>query len=306
MVLVSQNFVMPLTKQVQVAYLLQRLHHPSVSFVGPVGSFAHSAAVAHFANQRNFYPVGTLTDVFASVVAHQTAFGLVAFEDSQVGISKDAQLLLIASGLVVTAETVLERPFVLATSSASVPPADVTAVYMPASAEAGFGLIVDRVWSGAKVVQVASVDEAARCAQRLRGAVAVTTADAAKAADLHVLDTPVDLSAISKPPPALSVRFLVVGRSAQPPTGQDKTCLCVNVKHEVGSLLSALQVFKTHGVNMTCLESLQRSAAAGEFGFYMELDGHRDDRHVSDALAALRSTTQDVRCLGSFPVHRRS
>ncbi|RHY57520.1 hypothetical protein DYB38_001176, partial [Aphanomyces astaci] len=289
----------------QLAYLLQRLHHPSVSFVGPVGSFAHSAAVAHFANQRNFYPVGTLTDVFASVVAHQTAFGLVAFEDSQVGISKDAQLLLIASGLVVTAETVLERPFVLATSSASVPPADVTAVYMPASAEAGFGLIVDRIWSGAKVVQVASVDEAARCAQRLRGAVAVTTADAAKAADLHVLDTPVDLSAISKPPPALSVRFLVVGRSAQPPTGQDKTCLCVNVKHEVGSLLSALQVFKTHGVNMTCLESLQRSAAAGEFGFYMELDGHRDDRHVSDALAALRSTTQHVRCLGSFPVHHQ-
>ncbi|ETV80727.1 chorismate mutase, variant [Aphanomyces astaci] len=239
-----RNFVMPLTKQVQVAYLLQRLHHPSVSFVGPVGSFAHSAAVAHFANQRNFYPVGTLTDVFASVVAHQTAFGLVAFEDSQVGISKDAQLLLIASGLVVTAETVLQRPFVLATSSASVPPADVTAVYMPASAEAGFGLIVDRIWSGAKVVQVASVDEAARCAQRLRGAVAVTTADAAKAADLHVLDTPVDLSAISKPPPALSVRFLVVGRSVQPPTGNDKTCLCVNVKHEVGSLLSALQVFK--------------------------------------------------------------
>ncbi|RHY35344.1 hypothetical protein DYB32_000217 [Aphanomyces invadans] len=303
-----RNFVMPLTKQVQVTYLLQRLHHPSVAFIGPVGSFAHSAAVAHFGAsvaKRNFYPVATLNDVFASVVAHKTACGLVAFEDAQTGISKDAQLLLIASGLVVTAETVFERPFVLATSYAAVAPADVTVVYMPSSAEAGFGLIVDRMWSSAKVVQVASVDEAARSAQRLRGAIAITTADAANAADLHVLDPPLNLSTISKHPPALSVRFLVVGRAAQPPTGRDKTCLCVNVKHEVGSLLSALQVFKTHGVNMTCLESLQRGVTAGEYGFYMELDGHRDDLHVADALAALRSTTQDVRFLGSFPVHQQ-
>ncbi|KAF0709684.1 hypothetical protein As57867_005777, partial [Aphanomyces stellatus] len=298
------DFVMPLTKQVQVAYLLQRLRHPSVSFVGPVGSVAHSAALTHFgpSTQRNFEATASINDVFANVVANKTAYGVVAFEDSQTGIGKDAQLLLISSGLHICAETVFECQFVLASSS--VPPiADLTTVYMPALAEVGFGLLVERLWSSAKIVQVATVDEAARCAQRHPNTLAVTTASAASALGLHLVETPAT-SAINRPPPALSVRFLIVGRATGVPTGKDKSCLCLNVKHEVGGLLSALQVFKDHGVNMTCLESLQRSATS-DFGFYVEVDGHRDDGHVTAALEALRATTQDVRFLGSFPIHHR-
>ncbi|KAF0692428.1 Aste57867_16504 [Aphanomyces stellatus] len=174
---------------------------------------------------------------------------------------------------------------------------------MPALAEVGFGLLVERLWSSAKIVQVATVDEAARCAQRHPNTLAVTTASAASALGLHLVETPAT-SAINRPPPALSVRFLIVGRATGVPTGKDKSCLCLNVKHEVGGLLSALQVFKDHGVNMTCLESLQRSATS-DFGFYVEVDGHRDDGHVTAALEALRATTQDVRFLGSFPIHHR-
>ncbi|CAK4071876.1 unnamed protein product [Aphanomyces euteiches] len=299
-----RDFVMPLTKQVQVAYLLQRLHHPSVSFVGPVGSFAHAAAIAHFGaeTQRNMEPVASLSDVFASVVARQTAYGIVAFEDAQTGIAKEAQHLLISSGLQICAETVLERHLLFAGSPSSTG-GEIETIYVPVSADTAFGLIIDRVWSSAKVVQVASIDEAARCASHQPKSIALTTSDVAHAVGLVVVEPSVPLSTISRPPPALSVRFIVVGRSSSAATGKDKTCLCLNVKHEVGSLLSALQVFKDHGVNLTALESLQRNAVGGEFGFYVELDGHRNDTNVQAALEALRPTTQEVRFLGSFPVH---
>jgi prephenate dehydratase len=90
---------MPLTKKVQVAYLLQRLHHSSVSFVGPMGSLSHAAAISHFgpfAASHNFEAVPTIADVFSNIVANKTAYGVVAFEDAHAGIVKETQLLLIA------------------------------------------------------------------------------------------------------------------------------------------------------------------------------------------------------------------
>lgn len=47
-----RDFVMPLTKEVQVQYLLQRVAHPSIAVAGVEGSFCWMAAQAHFEARR--------------------------------------------------------------------------------------------------------------------------------------------------------------------------------------------------------------------------------------------------------------
>ncbi|OQS03709.1 chorismate mutase [Thraustotheca clavata] len=291
------NYVMPLTKEVQVAYLLQRLHHPSVSFVGPVGSLSYSAAINHFGDfaKRNFEAVASTADLFTNVGSNKTAYGVVAFEDALTGIVKDTQLRLLQSHLKIIAETVVVKPFIIARKESS---KEVSSIYLPASAEASFGNVIDRLWSTAKVIVVGSVDEASRRALEEENAIAITTDDAATAFELkHIVETP----SWTKPPPTTSVRFIIVGKACSSPTGKDKTCLSMSVKHEVGSLLSALQVFKDNGVNMTRLESIPRQGNPWDYDFFVELDGHHDDDKIKKALDQLKSHTTNVQDFGSFP-----
>ncbi|OQR83915.1 chorismate mutase [Achlya hypogyna] len=295
------NFVMPLTKEVQVAYLLQRLQHPSVAFVGPVGSLSYSAAVGHFGTFAipNFEAVATTADAFLSIAASKTAYGVVAFEDAQTGIFKETQLRLLQSQLKIVAETVVVKPYVVATSEPS-DASKISTVYLPASAETSFGTVIDRLWSTARVVIVGCVEEAARRASEEDAALAITTTDAATAFGLgHLVETPA--SSWSSAPPSTSVRFIVVGKACSSPTGRDKTCISMSVKHQVGSLLSALQVFKDNGVNMTRLESIPRQGNAWDYDFFVELDGHRDDAHITKAMAELALHTNHVQDFGSFP-----
>lgn len=127
---------MPLTKQVQVAYLLQRLEHPTICFVGPKGSTSYSAAKAHYgkANDNNFVCGDSISDVFSNVMANKAALGVVPLEDSTKGMIKHTQELLISSLVNVVSEIVVEQKFIVAAQSES--QADMTHLVTTASSEA--------------------------------------------------------------------------------------------------------------------------------------------------------------------------
>lgn len=86
---------MPLTKEVQVAYLLQRLHHPSIAYWE--NSHCLEASQMQFGgeNERNFEPQDSISKVFGAVMANQTALGIVPLEDSLTGMVKETQMQMI-------------------------------------------------------------------------------------------------------------------------------------------------------------------------------------------------------------------
>jgi prephenate dehydratase len=71
--------------------------------------------------------------------------------------------------------------------------------------------------------------------------------------------------------------------------------------------MSALNAFKTHGVNLQSIESLPAGsssvAADGSFRFqfFVELEGHPSDARVERALAELGLAADTIRVLGAFP-----
>ncbi|KAJ0410438.1 hypothetical protein P43SY_002770 [Pythium insidiosum] len=320
-----RDFVMPLTKEVQVMYLLQRLAHPSTSVAGVEGSFCWLAALAHFTGDANrwndaiaskdhFVARDSVSKVFGDVAANRAAFGVVPIEDSQLGMVKETQAQLLRSSLKVAAEVVLTKSFTFAAKSKDkVKQSDVTTVYVPGDTDGGLLTHVEQCWPTAQLVAVSNVTEAAQRASQSGDdgvEVAITTTGAARAHGLEIVESSNALATATWKPTqnvttgSNTLRFLVIAKRCPPSSGQDKSCLSMEIKHEVGSLLSALEVWKTHGVNLSCLESIYRQEGDG-YDFFLEIDGHFEDANVSAAVAKLCESVCVVKHLGSFPIAKR-
>ncbi|RLN90070.1 hypothetical protein BBJ28_00018380 [Nothophytophthora sp. Chile5] len=307
-----RDFVMPLTKEVQVAYLLQRVSHPSISVAGVEGSFCWLAAQAHFGGEMlqkdQFLQAESVSKVFHDVNANRTAFGVVPIEDSRLGMLKETQAQLLRSSLKVSAEIVLTRSFIFAAKDKRLEKSsDVTQVFCPTDTDARMLAHAEQSWPSAQMVSVANVSEAASRASKEAGTVAVTTSVAALAHGLDHVETSNALASASAALKAPAdggssfIRFVVVSKGCPAATGKDKSCLSMEIKHEVGSLLSALEVWKCHGINLTCLESIYRQEQGG-YDFFVEIVGHFDDDNVREAVEKLQSQVCEVKHLGSFPI----
>ncbi|KAE9016301.1 hypothetical protein PR003_g14032 [Phytophthora rubi] len=304
-----RDFVMPLTKDVQVQYLLQRVAHPSIAVVGVEGSFCWMAAQAHFGGEAlqkdQLLQAESISEVFYDVNANRTAYGVVPIEDSRLGMIKETQAQLMRSSLKVSAEIVLTRSFIFAAKDKQLGKgSDVTKVFCPTDTDARLLAQAEQSWPSAQVVSVPNVSEAASRAFNETSTVAVTTSVAAEAHNLEQVDTSNALASEGAVTESKSfIRFAVVSKGFPAATGKDKSCLSMEIKHEVGSLLSALDVWKNHGINLTCLESIYRQEQGG-YDFFVEIVGHFDDANVRQAVEELQSVCT-VKHLGSFPIAKR-
>lgn len=82
-----RDYLIPLTIDVEVEYLLHRLDKPVVAFLGPAYTFSHAAALQYFreTNDYQFMPVDSIVDVFHAVLTHKATYGVVPVENSTTG-----------------------------------------------------------------------------------------------------------------------------------------------------------------------------------------------------------------------------
>ena len=100
---------------------------------------------------------------------------------------------------------------------------------------------------------------------------------------------------------ANATRFLVLGRQCSPPTGDDRTSLMVSITHKVGALHHALAAFRRNRINLTKIESRPSKRRAWEYFFFIDCDGHAQDKKVARAIETLQDQCSFVKVLGSYP-----
>ena len=105
--------------------------------------------------------------------------------------------------------------------------------------------------------------------------------------------------------PGNLTRFVIL--SKQPaPQGLDspyKTSIVCTIAHDQpGSLLQILQEFAHRYVNLTKIESRPSKKGLGDYIFFIDVEGKKDDPQVAAAIKCLECKLQRVKLLGSYPV----
>jgi chorismate mutase/prephenate dehydratase len=144
-------------------------------------------------------------------------------------------------------------------------------------------------------VAVSSNAEAARRAAEEAGSAAVAGEMAAEHYGLAILASNIEDE------PNNTTRFLVLGDYQPKASGRDKTSLVLSAKNRAGAVYEMLTPFAKRGVSMTKFESRPSRVAVWEYLFFVDIEGHRDDRQVAEALDEVGGIAGYIKVLGSYP-----
>lgn len=264
----------------------------TIAYFGPEATFTHQAAIRRFGSSLNYTPHKTITDVFTEVAKGRADYGVVPIENSTEGVVTHTLDMFVDSGLKIVAQIVLPIQQCLIGNT---PVHDVKRVYSHPQAIAQCRQYIQTHLLHSEVVETSSTTRAAELAGREANTAAIASALAAERYGLKILEKDIQDSSSN------ATRFFVLGRQCSAPTDRDRTSLMLSIAHKVGALHKALAVFSKHKLNMTRIESRPNKRKAWEYFFFVDCDGHYDDKKVALALRQLQKVCNFVKVLGSYP-----
>ena len=286
--------VVRLFREIMSACLAQQ-EPLKVAFLGPEGTFTQTAVLNHFGHSVRALPLASIDEVFHEVEAANADFGVVPIENSTEGTVNHTLDRFLSSPLKICGEVELRiRQHLMGTMSAL---SRIARVCSHPQSLAQCREWLDEHLPGIEQVPVSSNAEGARRARDEQGTAAIAGDTAAEVYGLKVLAAEIEDRADN------TTRFLVLGRKLFSPSGEDRTTLLVSVLHTdaPGALYRLLEPLAKHRVSLTRIESRPSRRRKWDYVFFIDFEGHAQDKHIAAALAALKKRTSLCRILGSYP-----
>jgi len=274
-----------------------------LGFLGPRGTFSEEAARAYAgrlpaSTRVEFVPYRGIPELLTAAAQGALHAAVVPAENSIEGtVAVTLDTLVHDVDLPIVGEVVIpvRHHLLVRRGSESAP---VTTVVSHPQALAQCRRYLQSRWPGAAVQAAFSTAEAARLVGEsgAPGMAAIGNALCAQLYGLAVLDS--DIQDVAEN----ATRFFVAGRDEPAPTGRDKTSVVFAFAADrPGNLYRALGELAERGINMTKLESRPAKQMLGDYIFFADLEGHKEDALVAEALAGLARRCAYVRVLGSYP-----
>lgn len=270
-----------------------------VGYLGPDGTFSELAARRYrdrLEGEAELVALPSIYDVLAAVVRGEIDEGVVPLENFSEGSLGHVQDLLAHTflNLRVRGEVVLPVIHCLL-APPGVRLEQVTKVLSHPQALAQCREFLSRHLPGVELVETASTAAAASMVASARAPwAAIGHLETAEKYGLVVLARRINDFVHN------ATRFVVVGREDGPFSLHSKTSLILSLPHRPGALYKVLGEFASRGINLTRIESRPSRRQLGEYLFFIDFEGHRQDEAVKEALEAI-STQAEVRLLGSYP-----
>jgi len=265
-----------------------------VAFQGELGAYSEEAIIEHFGEKARPVPRPYLKDVFDAVENGEADLGLVPAENSLEGSIVRTFDLLLERGLKIQGETVLRVTHCLIANK-GVHLGDVKRVYSHPQALGQCRAYLD----GHGLEAVSWYDTAGSVkmikAEGLRDAAAIASARAAEVYDMVVFARELETDNENY------TRFFVIGDGVTGLTGDDKSTVAYSVHHRPGALLESLRTFASRSLNLTKIESRPIPGRPWEYTFFIDIEAHRDEPLMREALEELRESTNFIKILGSYP-----
>ncbi len=264
-----------------------------IGYLGPAGSFSHSAAMLKFGQSVEYEPIADIASIFGEVSKGHCDHGLAPVENSTGGGVIETLDALIDSDVKICAEVLMAIHHNLIGNCAL---DEVEKIYSKPEIFAQCRNWLSATFKDAQTVPVASSAKAAQMAKEEPHTAAIGSLAAAELYGLNVICE--NIEDISNN----VTRFLVISRQDTRKTGEDKTALLFSTAHKAGALVDVLSVFKKHKINLTNIESRPSKKRQREYYFFVDFLGHRTDEHVITGLEEAKQHCLQLSILGSFPV----
>ena len=265
-----------------------------VAYLGPEGTFTQEAALKHFGDSAISVPQAAIDEVFREVLSGSCNYGVVPVENSTEGVISHTLDSFMDSSLKICGEVELRihQHFMI---GASTKKDNITRVYSHSQSLAQCRQWLNANYPAIERVAVSSNAEAAKRVQGEWNSAAIAGDMASELYDLEKLWEKIEDR------PDNSTRFLIIGREEVPPSGDDRTSIVVSVRNKPGALGDILEPFRCHNVDMTRLESRPSRNSKWTYVFFIDLEGHINDKSVTEVLTELDSKVLELKVLGSYP-----
>ena len=269
-----------------------------VAFQGEIGAYSEEAAFQFFGSSIQIRPRETLEEVFKVVEEGGVGFGVVPVENSLEGSISRVYDLLLDSTLRVCGEIEL-RVIHCLIASPGAGLDTIKRVYSHPQALAqcrnflkhlNCELIPTYDTAGSvKMIKESGMPDSA----------AIAGARAAEIYGMKVIAQEIEDN------PNNFTRFFILAKEDSPPSGNDKTSIVFSAKDRPGAMHEALGEFARRKVNLTKLESRPTRQKPWQYNFYLDFEGHRQDKPAREALEGLERISIFVKVLGSYPKAKR-
>lgn len=289
----------------QQKILQEKLNHNTiatakVAFLGPKGSYSHSAArryaSAHF-EEMTESSCSTFKDVFEQVEKGVVDFGILPIENSSSGSINEVYDLLQKTNLHIIGELSLPIDHcVLAIADAKLEQIDTIYSHPQPFQQCSNFLEKSPHW---KIVYCDSTSSAMEMVVSLNkpNVAAMGNKDGGELYGLQVLEH--DFANQKEN----ITRFIVLARQPVDVSNQipAKTTILMKTGQQAGALVDALLVLRNHNIVMTKLESRPIHGTPWEEMFYIDLQGNLNSHEMQTALKELSAITLYTKVLGCYP-----
>jgi prephenate dehydratase len=266
-----------------------------IAFQGSPGAYSDLACRTVFPGMPTM-PCASFEDVFEAVREGQAALAMLPIENSVAGRVADNHILLPNGGLHIVGEHYQRvNHCLLAVPGASMETIKVVRSHVQALSQCS------RLTRRLGLKPLAHADTAGAAAEIARTGdptvAAIASSLAAEIYGLQVLMRDIEDAEHN------TTRFLVMAREPKvPPAGTPSvTTFVFRVRSVPAALYKALGGFATNGVNITKLESYLVGGRFTAAQFYVDVEGHPEERPLRLALEELDFFAREVKILGVYP-----
>ncbi len=275
-----------------------------VGYLGPEGTFSEEASAIYQKKigKAKFIPYSTFHDLLIDADRGRIDEGIAPIENSvegTIGIVTDT--LVNEVDLKIKQEIVIPVQHYLM-AKVNVPPGRITEIL-------SYPQVIDQCkhylrknLPNAKVRFAFSTADAARqvaeaeVMKKLNVPAAIASRSSAKLYGLSIIKSKINDY------PHNSTRFVVLAKKDSARSGNDKTSIVFSIlKDRPGGLYNILGEFAKRGINLTKIESRPTKRTLGDYFFFIDIQGHRTDKAVAQALSDIKKKASFFKMLGSYP-----
>ena len=273
------------------------MSNTKISFLGPQGTNSEFAALEYNPNAQ-LISSHTMYEAMMNVENGVSEYAVCAIENSLEGSVNEVIDTLInpKHNLKIFSELVIKINHLLVGKS-GIDLSQIDAIYSHPQALAQCRESITRLGNKIDLIASSSTAAAVESAMSFDNACAIASSHAAKQynATVYKKDFSDNLDNFT--------RFVVIGKSLNSPSGNDKTSIAFTTQHDKpGSLVEILKLFSSQKLNLTKIESRPTKSKLGTYVFLVDVYSHCDNEPLKNVIKEITKIADWIKVLGSYPM----